>query len=198
MPWRRIMNHKILVVDDELSFVALLKEALSREPYQVLGSSSALEALELLASRPVDVVISDEKMPGMTGSEFLALVRTRYPKTIRIILTGHASLEAAIRSINEGEIYRFFTKPCNIFDLAITIRQALQHLELKKENQRLLRMIGRQSDLIRQLERDYPGITVVRRGEKGEVLLDEEGCGLKNLLSRCKASLPKASTPFTG
>jgi two-component system probable response regulator PhcQ len=73
----------------------------------------------------VDVVISDEKMPGMSGSEFLSLVRQEYPDTIRIILTGYGSLESAIRAINEGEIYRLFTKPCNVIDLAITIRLAL-------------------------------------------------------------------------
>jgi FixJ family two-component response regulator len=110
---------------------------------------------------------------------------------VRIILTGHASLEAAIRSINQGEIYRFFTKPCNIFDLVITIRHALQHQELMKENQRLLRTIKRQSDIIEQLERDYPGITFVKRGARGEILLNEEGGELQKLLSQCKASLPK-------
>jgi DNA-binding NtrC family response regulator len=151
-----------------------------------------VDALELLASEPVDVVVSDERMPGMSGSEFLGLVRRKYPQTVRIILTGHASLEAAIRSINEGEIYRFFTKPCNIFDLAITIRHALQHLELVRENGRLLRTVKRQSAFIEQLERDYPGITLVKRGNKGEILLNEEVGELQNLLSECKASLPKA------
>lgn len=185
------MKHKILVVDDEPSFIALIKEAFCREPYQVLSSSSALEALGLLSSEAVDVVVSDEQMPGMSGSEFLSAVRREYPQTVRIILTGHASLETAIRSINEGEIYRFFTKPCNIFDLALTIRQALQHLELVKENRRLLRMIQRQSDFIKQLERDYPGITSVKRGKKGEILLNEEVDELQKLLSECRASLPK-------
>ena len=185
------MKHKILIVDDEPAFIALLKEAFCREPYEVLSSSSASEALDLLASEPVDLVVSDEKMPGMSGSEFLAMVRAKYPQTVRIILTGHASLEAAIRSINQGEIYRFFTKPCNIFDLVITIRHALQHQELMKENQRLLRTIKRQSDIIEQLERDYPGITFVKRGARGEILLSEEGGELQKLLSQCKASLPK-------
>jgi DNA-binding NtrC family response regulator len=187
------MNHKILVVDDDPTFISLLNEAFCREPYQVLSACSAREALDLLSAQPVDVVVSDEMMPGMTGSEFLALVRKQYPETVRMILTGHASLEAAIRSINEGEIYRFFTKPCNIFDLAITIRHALQHLELVKENERLVAMVKRQRDFIQRLERDYPGITKVRRGSKGEIILNEEAEELQNLLGECRSILPKCS-----
>ena len=185
------MDHKILVVDDDPTFISLVTEAFLREPYRVLSSSSAKDALELLAAQPVDVVVSDEKMPGMTGSEFLARVRKQYPETVRMILTGHASLEAAIRSINEGEIYRFFTKPCNIFDLAITIRHALQHQELIRENQKLLAVVKRQHDFLERLEREYPGITKVRRGRKGEIILNEEAEELHVLLGECRSILPK-------
>lgn len=185
------MSHQILVVDDEPTFISLLSEAFLREPYELLSATSAMEALELLSRRPVDVVVSDEIMPGMSGSEFLALVRKRYPDTVRIILTGHASLEAAIRSINEGEIHRFFTKPCNIFDLAITIRHALQHLDLLKENRKLIAMVKRQRDFIERLEKEYPGITMVRRGSNGEVILNEEAEEIQILLGECKTSLQK-------
>ncbi len=185
------MERKILVVDDDPTFISLLNEAFSREPYEVLSSSSAKDALELLSAHAVDVVVSDEMMPGMSGSEFLALVRKRYPETVRVILTGHASLEAAIRSINEGEIYRFFTKPCNIFDLAITIRHALQHKELLEENQRLITMVRRQRDFIERLEKDYPGITRVKRGSQGEILLNEDAQELQALLGECRSILPK-------
>lgn len=183
------MDHKILVVDDDRRFVDLLKEAFFKEPYLVLSAPSAMEALERLAAEPVDVVVSDEVMPCMSGSEFLAQVRRLYPDTVRIILTGHASLETALRAINEGEIYRFFTKPCNIFDLAVTIRQALQHRDLQRENQRLLGMIKRQCDWIEKLERDYPGITTVRRGKEGEILLNDVHAELPCLLDECRAAI---------
>jgi two-component system probable response regulator PhcQ len=107
------MPRRVLFVDDEPHVTESLKRALRKEPYEVLSANSADEALEVLARQPVDVVISDEKMPGMQGSEFLAVVCKQYPETIRIIMTGHGSIEAAIRAINEGEIYRFLTKPCN-------------------------------------------------------------------------------------
>ena len=167
-------SHKVLIVDDERAITELLQDVLSTEPYELLSAGSAEEALELLETEPVDVVVSDEMMPGMSGSEFLSIVRRQYPDTIRIILTGHANLEMAIRAINEGEIYRFFRKPCNVFDLAITIRQALQQKALMAEAFRLLKMARRQKRTIEALERKYPGITKVKKDSTGEILLDDD------------------------
>jgi DNA-binding NtrC family response regulator len=168
------MEHKVLIVDDEPTITDLLKDALANEPYDILSAASAEEALPILDREQVDVVISDEKMPGMSGSEFLAIVRQEYPDTVRMILTGHASLESAIRAINEGEIYRFFTKPCNVFDLAITIHQAIKYNDLMKESKRLLKMLNRQSAYIEALEKQYPGITKVRRDANGGIIIDDE------------------------
>ncbi len=167
------MEHTILIVDDEPFITEILTEALSREPYVTLTAGSAEDALHLLAQRQVDVIISDEKMPGMSGSEFLAVVRKKYPDTIRMILTGHGSLESAMRAINEGQIYRFFTKPCNVLDLAMTIRKAIQQNDLKKAIQRLLSMEKRQSVFIKTLEKQYPGITKVNRDSRGEIIIDD-------------------------
>ncbi len=130
------MAHKVLFVDDEPHVLAALRRTLRNEPYQVLCASSAAEALALMAETPVDVVVSDEQMPGMSGSELLAEVRRRYPDTVRMMLSGKATLEGAIRAINDGEIYRFFTKPCNELDLATTIRHALEQKDLVEENRR--------------------------------------------------------------
>ncbi len=168
------MHHKVLIVDDEPIITGLLKDALSNEPYDILSAASAEEALPILAREQVDVVISDEIMPGMSGSEFLTVVRQKYPDTIRMILTGHASLESAIRAINEGEIYRFFTKPCNVFDLAITIYQAIKYNDLLKESKRLLQKVKRQSTLIKALEEQHPGITKVKRDANGGIIIDDE------------------------
>ncbi len=167
------MKHKVIIIDDEPAIIDMFKDALSKEPYDMLCAASAEEALPILAREQVDVVISDEKMPGMSGSEFLSLVRQKYPDTIRMILTGHASLESAIRAINEGEIYRFFTKPCNVIDLAMTIRHALEQKDLTQENQRLLKLVKRQSDVIEETEKKYPGITKVKRDASGAIILDE-------------------------
>jgi DNA-binding NtrC family response regulator len=167
------MRHKVLIVDDEPATREVLKEAFSAEPYDVLTAVSADEALALLARQPVSVVISDEKMPGLTGSEFLSIVRKKYPDTIRMILTGHAELHSAIRAINEGEIYRFFTKPCNIIDLAITVRQALQHRAALEESRRLQEVVDRQSAILDDIEKEHPGISILKRATDGAIIIDE-------------------------
>ena len=190
------MRYKVLVVDDEPTITDMLRDVLSLEPYEILSANSAEEALAILEWEQMDVVISDERMPGMSGSEFIALVRQKYPDTIRIILTAYARLDAAIRAINEGEIYRFFTKPCSMIDLAAAIRQALQQKELTKERARLLEL-KRQSTFIERLEKQYPGITEVKRDAMGEIIIDdeidrEEGKPFLNrLVERCETRHPE-------
>jgi DNA-binding NtrC family response regulator len=130
---------QVLLVDDEPNITAGLKRALRREPYEIVTANSGREALEIMAAQPIDVVVTDEQMPGMSGSELLRTVCRRHPGTVRMMLTGQASLEAAIRAINEGEVYRFFTKPCNDADLRLTIRNALQQQTLMRQSRRLLR-----------------------------------------------------------
>ena len=140
----------------------------------MICAGSAAEALDIMAMKQIDLVISDDQMPGLTGTEFLAQVRKKYPNTTRIILTGHANLETAITSINEAEIYRFFTKPCNMLDLIVTVRLALHNKDLKEEVRRLNEITTHQSLVIEEMEHLYPGISRVRRNEEGDVIIDEE------------------------
>lgn len=168
------MAHTILVVDDQQPVLDLLRETLRRESYQVFTAVSAEEALPILARQPIDLIISDEKMTGMSGTEFFTIVRKRYPDTVRIILTGHANLNSALRAINEGEVYRFFTKPCNLIELTVAVRQALQHKDLVKENQRLVDMVRKQSLSIKTMEKRYPGISKIKRDPGGAIIIDED------------------------
>ena len=168
------MPHSVLIVDDHAAIRDVIEEALVRAGFKTFSAASAENALLVMERQSVDVVISDEQMPGMSGSELLAVVRRKYPETIRIILTGHATLESAIRAINEGEIYRFFTKPCNVVDLTITIRQALQQRNLEKENERLLHLVNQQAISLKKLEECAPGITRVKRDPGGAVIIDDE------------------------
>ena len=193
------MGRKVLIVDDEPDIRKILVDVFEREPYDVFSVGSGKEALALLAGEPVDVVISDERMPGMNGSELLSIVRKQFPETIRIILTGHASIEAAIRAINEGEIYRFFTKPCNIVDLAVTVRQALEHKELTTESQRMLKTMKRQTALIEDLEEQYPGITKVKRVEGGAIVIDDDidEKGSDNLTEQISDMVKQCETFFS-
>jgi len=168
------MEPTVLLVDDEPSVVEGLKRALRGEPYTIIEASSADEALQVLTTTSVDVIVSDEKMPGTSGTELLAQVRLEYPDIMGIILTGYASLEAAIRAINEGEVYRFLTKPVSYADLAITIRHALQQKNLIGEVRRLLRTVKRQSAMIEEAERTNPGITSVRMTSDGAIVVDDD------------------------
>jgi len=168
------MNYTVLIVDDQELIRDLLENALEREHYIVLSAASAEQALAVLESHPVDVVISDEVMPGMAGSDFLAVVRKKYPETIRMILTGHARVDSAISAINEGEVYRFFTKPCNVVDLMVSIKQGLNQKALEKENRKLLRLLKEKSALEESLKQQHPEIFQVKRDASGAVIIDNE------------------------
>ena len=167
------MKHTVLFVDDEPEVTEGLKRNLHKEPYRILCSNNTDEALQILETENVDLVVSDEEMPGMKGTEFLALVRKKYPETIRMMLTGHASLDSAIKAINEGRVYRLLTKPCNDMDLAVTIREALRQKELIKESYQLLQKSKRQSSIIEQMKRNRPELLEIDRDEQGAILMDD-------------------------
>lgn len=146
------MDHAVLIVDDEPKIYHALRRALHREPYDILYAAGGEEALKLLGERPVDVVVADQNMPNMQGSVLLARIRQQYPDVVRMMLTGDARLETVMAAVNKGEIYRFFTKPCNEAELIISIRDALQMRALKFEAQRLLDTVKKQSAQIQSLQ----------------------------------------------
>ncbi|MBV5341981.1 MAG: response regulator [Deltaproteobacteria bacterium] len=176
------MKNRILLVDDEVNVLSALKRALFDEPLDIVTASGAEEALEIMKNDNFKVVASDERMVGMQGAEFLAQVRASYPGTIRIMLTGHATVEAAMKAVNEGEIYRFFSKPWNDQNLKFAIRSAIEKYDLETENRRLLATVKQQSLEIKVLERRYPGISRVEKDSRGTLVLpditDEEIAGL--------------------
>lgn len=145
------MSARILLVDDEPRVTDALRRALRLEEYEVSVCNSAKGALAMMETETFDVIVSDEQMPGMTGTALLAIVRDRWPDTVRIVLTGQANLEAALRAINEGSVFRFLTKPCRGGDLAGTVRQALQHKRLLAQSSRMLRIIEYQEAIIAQM-----------------------------------------------
>ncbi|HEY2633383.1 MAG TPA: response regulator [Steroidobacteraceae bacterium] len=185
------INATILLVDDEPNVTDALKRALRREPYEILTAISGPAALELLERHHIDVVISDEQMPGMSGSVFLSAVRKQFPHTIRMILSGQASLEAAVRAINEGEVYRFFLKPCNPTDLAFTVQQALAHKRLEEQSRRLLREYQKQASTLARLEHHSPEIMNLDTDEQGAVVVDESDaeCDVNELLAQMEKAM---------
>jgi DNA-binding NtrC family response regulator len=167
-----MMAHNLLLVDDEENVIASLKRAFMDEDFCVFSANSGKEGLELLANEQIQVIISDEKMPGMSGAEFLSEAKKLYPETVRFMLTGQASVEAAMKAINEGEIYRFFTKPWDDLQLVFAIRSAFERFDLEEENRRLLETVKRQALEMKSIEKFFPGITDVSRDDDGRILID--------------------------
>jgi two-component system, probable response regulator PhcQ len=123
----------VLFVDDEKLVLEGLRDSLRRYPFDIESADSADRGFEILADRPVDVVVSDERMPGMSGSEFLALVCELYPETVRIMLSGQKSPDTGFRALYEAEVFRFVNKPCSAKDLAAVIMEGLA--EKRREEQ---------------------------------------------------------------
>ncbi|MBB5368110.1 MULTISPECIES: EAL domain-containing protein [unclassified Janthinobacterium] len=117
----------LLIVDDDVNVLSSLHRLFRPDGYQILTASTPSEGFEMLALHRVHVIVCDQRMPSMSGTEFLSKVKELYPETIRIILSGYTGLEAVLDSINRGAIYRFYTKPWDDTELRDNIRLAFQH-----------------------------------------------------------------------
>ncbi len=122
----------ILYVDDEENNLISFK-ANFRIKYEVFTALSGDEALKLLETKSVDVIITDQRMPNMTGVEFLEHVLSKFPDPMRILLTGYTDLSAVIDAVNKGKIFHYLSKPWDDNELDITITRAYQNLQ-KKQN----------------------------------------------------------------
>ena len=127
----------LLLVDDEENILSALKRLLRRDGYRILTAAGAEEGLDVLARHPVDVIVSDQRMPGMSGVEFLRRVKTLHPETVRLVLSGYTDLQAVTDAINEGAIYKFLTKPWDDGILRANIEEAFRQKEMADENRRL-------------------------------------------------------------
>jgi len=119
------MQPRVLLVDDEPSVLAAVQAALRAESFDVVGTTSTTQAFALLAGERFNVLVSDEEMPEMKGSEFLARAHKAYPQIPRIMLSGRADVAALTRAVNDAEIFRFLAKPVRAAELAAIIQQAV-------------------------------------------------------------------------
>ena len=117
----------VLLVDDETNILASLNRTLRREGYDILTAESAAEGFSLLAKHDVQVIVSDQRMPEMNGTEFLSRVKNLYPKTVRMVLSGYSDISAVTDSINKGAIYRFMMKPWDDGQLKEEVSGAFRH-----------------------------------------------------------------------
>ncbi|MCF6362095.1 MAG: response regulator [Gammaproteobacteria bacterium] len=178
---------KILFVDDEPAVLAGLRDALRREPFRIFTAHSADQALTLLEQETIDVIVSDERMPGICGAGLLARVCRAYPDTVRIILTGQANMSAAIQAINEGEIYRFLTKPVATTELVRTLHGAIALKAMSGDGFHTAGSARGQQAILRDLEAEYPGITQTERDADGRVIFSDTGEDMETLLREMEA-----------
>jgi EAL domain-containing protein (putative c-di-GMP-specific phosphodiesterase class I)/FixJ family two-component response regulator len=166
----------LLILDDEENVLRSLRRTLRPAGYEVHVTSSPTQAFEILALHPVGVILSDQRMPDMTGTQFLRRVKDRYPQTRRIVLSGYTDLQSITEAINQGAIYKFLTKPWTDADLLTTLETAFTEYEMAAENERLHDELQRAHQRL--------GETLVAQGQRmsqGETALDAMHAALSSV-----------------
>ena len=191
---------RILCVDDETSILKALKRLFLDNDYEILTAVSGLEGLEILENdHPVHVVVSDYRMPGMNGVDFLREVCRRWPETVRIVLSGYADTASVVSAINEGEIYKFIPKPWNDDELKVTIANAAERYYLHKQNLELTQALKEKNLELHRINESLEWLVQERTQEivfqnlalqKSQNILDSLpvaviGLDLEGLIVRC-------------
>jgi diguanylate cyclase (GGDEF)-like protein/PAS domain S-box-containing protein len=177
LPQHLLRMHKrqrtLLLVDDEPNILSALKRQLRGTGLRILTAASGKEGLALLDAEPVDVIVSDQRMPGMTGVDFLRAVKTSHPETVRIVLSGFTELQSVTDAVNEGAIYKFLTKPWDDTQLRGHIQEAIRHQEMADENRRLDLEVRTANHRLAQANRRLEGVL-----HQQQELIDSTGISL--------------------
>jgi FixJ family two-component response regulator len=152
----------LLCIDDEPNILNALKRLLRKEDFRLLTANSGKAGLQVLAENEVHVVLSDQRMPEMNGTEFLKQVKASHPDIIRIILTGYTDVDSIGEAINEGHIYKFFLKPWNDQNLKLEIRQAFEQYELVQDNRRLHDQVFQQNEELKKINENLESLILER------------------------------------
>ncbi|HRA62430.1 MAG: response regulator [Rhodoferax sp.] len=155
----------ILFVDDEANILSSLRRLFRTSGYQVQIADGGEAALKILQSGKIDVVVSDMRMPGMSGAELLGRVREQWPETMRLLLTGQADMASIAEAINTGEIYRYINKPWDESDILSQVHQAVEHQALVREKARLQTLSLQQTEQLRQLNTSLEAKVAARTSE---------------------------------
>ena len=168
-------KHSILFVDDEDNILSAIRRLFRREGYEILTAAGGEEGLAILEEHPVSLIISDQRMPQMIGSEFLARSREVSPNSIRMLLTGYSDLEAATQAINEGGVYRYITKPWDDEELKVTVRAGLARFEIEEDNRRLTSELQRKNAELEAFNERLEGKVAERTQELNLKVRELEG-----------------------
>ncbi len=184
MSGRKNVAERIAFVDDEDLVLGTLSRIFENEPYEVYTFDTPSKALEAMEQHPFCVVVSDQMMPEMDGTEFLAHVRERWPDTVRILMTGYTETETVIRAINQGSVFRFVSKPWEIRELKKIVKDARDQYRLVNEHRNLTRLTEEQNRELIELNQGLEK----RVQDRTRQLRDNEE-KLKNSLTQLRSSL---------
>lgn len=174
---------KVLCVDDERSILRSLRRVLSQHDYDVALANSGAEALEMVQSDNFDLIISDMRMPAMSGAELLATLARDCPDMIRILLTGFSDIESTIRAVNEGRIHRYVQKPWNSEQLLNVLNEELETKRLRSENKALLEIVQQQNTQLQNSNQQLQELNE-RLEEKVRVRTEQIRQAMQNLENR--------------
>jgi len=149
-----VHEHSVLFVDDEVNILKALQRLLRSEPVEVLTANRPSEAFELIERHQPQVIVTDQRMPEMSGVDFLSSVRDQNADIIRMMMTGFTDMTIAVEAINRGEIFRLITKPWNDEELKATLRQAFDHFDLKAEIKRLNQVTREQNFKLQDMNKN--------------------------------------------
>jgi len=189
-------KHTILFVDDEESIIKALQRLFRKENYKILTASNGQDALEILKKyeNRISLMISDQRMPGMTGSQFLEKAKKIFPNAIRFLLTGYSDMDAIVDAVNRGEIHRYINKPWNDENMILQVRQAIEQFELVLENKRLSVLTIKQNEKLNELNENLEQ-KVEERSKEIIIKNKELESNLYNSV-RAFASIAEMNTPL--
>lgn len=167
--------HTILLVDDERNVLNTLNRLLHSEDREIYIAENATQGWEKLRSlNGVDLVISDNKLPDISGIDFLVKTRHLYPDTIRILITGYPDLDSAVQAINKGQVYRYIIKPWENEELKLIVKQALDYYDVLRDNRALLKIARQQAEWLRSVQKKYPSISQPEFNKTGLYIIEEK------------------------
>ncbi len=170
----------LLCVDDEVNTLSALKRLLRKEEVQIITAESGMAALELLKTQQVQLILTDFRMPGMNGIEFLKQAKQIAPHAVRVVLSGYADLKVLLDAVNEGEVYRFITKPWEDHQLLATLQQCFEYYQLLEDNrimhQELIQLnLKLKNKIITDLAEKNSAKQIVDSLPEGLVAIDHNG-----------------------
>lgn len=165
---------RIMLVDDEENIVRALTRSLRATGWDVVSHTDPHEALRDLEARTFAAIISDYRMPEISGVQFLEYCRFRQPETVRIILSAYADKDAILDAVNTAQVFRFLVKPWSDKELQMVLLDAVEKHRMAMKTQRLMKLVNAQRSALEEMERRHPGLVSVRRDLDDAILLEEE------------------------